>query len=577
MNANLKKLLSFYKPYKGIFFADLLCSLIAAAIGLILPLGAGYITDNILSGDLSAAPERILKTGGLLLVLVLVQAWCSYFMDYQGHAMGARMERDMRAQLFRHCEKLSFSYYDEHPVGDLMSRITNDSLSLAEFFHHVPEDVLVNAIKFVGASVILWNIHWQMTLVILCFLPFMLAYTLYFNKKMAAALAQGREDMGEVNAQAEDSLSAIRMVQSFGNEGVEAQKFDRQNEKFLDSRKKSYRGEALCWGGMNAFSSLLPIAVVVLGGLAMVNGGFSLSNLVVFLLYVSYFTQPIQSLVNTSRLIQEGRTGFRRFMEILETKPEITDAPGARELPRVKGEIRFSHVGFRYGEGDAVFRDLNLTIQAGEYVALVGASGAGKTTLCSLIPRFYDVESGEISLDGIPVKSVTLHSLRENVGVVQQDVELFTGSVAENIAYGKPGASLEEIRAAAQKAGAEEFIEKLPQGYDTDIGPRGVKLSGGQQQRLSIARAFLKDPPILILDEATSALDSQSEQVVQRSLEDLARHRTTLVIAHRLSTIRGAGRILVLNDTGICEEGTHESLLAQGGVYAQLYEASFRA
>ena len=577
MNANLKKLLSFYKPYKGIFFADLLCSLIAAAIGLILPLGAGYITDNILSGDLSAAPERILKTGGLLLVLVLVQAWCSYFMDYQGHAMGARMERDMRAQLFRHCEKLSFSYYDEHPVGDLMSRITNDSLSLAEFFHHVPEDVLVNAIKFVGASVILWNIHWQMTLVILCFLPFMLAYTLYFNKKMAAALAQGREDMGEVNAQAEDSLSAIRMVQSFGNEGVEAQKFDRQNEKFLDSRKKSYRGEALCWGGMNAFSSLLPIAVVVFGGLAMVNGGFSLSNLVVFLLYVSYFTQPIQSLVNTSRLIQEGRTGFRRFMEILETKPEITDAPGARELPRVKGEIRFSHVGFRYGEGDAVFRDLNLTIKAGEYVALVGASGAGKTTLCSLIPRFYDVESGEISLDGIPVKSVTLHSLRENVGVVQQDVELFTGSVAENIAYGKPGASLEEIRAAAQKAGAEEFIEKLPQGYDTDIGPRGVKLSGGQQQRLSIARAFLKDPPILILDEATSALDSQSEQVVQRSLEDLARHRTTLVIAHRLSTIRGAGRILVLDDTGICEEGTHESLLAQGGVYAQLYEASFRA
>ena len=577
MNANLKKLLSFYKPYKGIFFADLLCSLIAAAIGLILPLGAGYITDNILSGDLSAAPERILKTGGLLLVLVLVQAWCSYFMDYQGHAMGARMERDMRAQLFRHCEKLSFSYYDEHPVGDLMSRITNDSLSMAEFFHHVPEDVLVNAIKFVGASVILWNIHWQMTLVILCFLPFMLAYTLYFNKKMAAALAQGREDMGEVNAQAEDSLSAIRMVQSFGNEGVEAQKFDRQNEKFLDSRKKSYRGEALCWGGMNAFSSLLPIAVVVFGGLAMVNGGFSLSNLVVFLLYVSYFTQPIQSLVNTSRLIQEGRTGFRRFMEILETKPEITDAPGARELPRVKGEIRFSHVGFRYGEGDDVFRDLNLTLQAGEYVALVGASGAGKTTLCSLIPRFYDVESGEISLDGIPVKSVTLHSLRENVGVVQQDVELFTGSVAENIAYGKPGASLEEIRAAAQKAGAEEFIEKLPQGYDTDIGPRGVKLSGGQQQRLSIARAFLKDPPILILDEATSALDSQSEQVVQRSLEDLARHRTTLVIAHRLSTIRGAGRILVLDDTGICEEGTHESLLAQGGVYAQLYEASFRA
>ena len=577
MNGTLKKLLSFYKPYKGIFFADLLCSLAAAAIGLILPLGAGYITDNVLSGDLSAAPGRILKAGGLLVLLVLVQAWCSYFMDYQGHAMGARMERDMRAQLFRHCERLSFAYYDEHPVGDLMSRITNDSLALAEFFHHVPEDVVVNAIKFLGASVILWNIHWQTTLVILCFLPFMLTYTLYFNKKMAAALAQGRRDMGEVNAQAEDSLSAIRMVQSFGGEEVEAEKFARQNEKFLDSRKKSYRGEALCWGGMNAFSSLLPIAVVVFGGLAMVGGSFSLSNLVVFLLYVSYFTQPIQSLVNTTRLIQEGRTGFRRFMEILETEPEIADSPGARDLPRVKGDISFSHVSFRYGEGDAVFQDLNLTVKAGEYVALVGASGVGKTTLCSLIPRFYDVDAGEIALDGTPVKSVTLRSLRANVGVVQQDVELFTGSVAENIAYGKPGASREEIREAARKAGAEEFILKLPQGYDTDIGPRGVKLSGGQQQRLSIARAFLKDPPILILDEATSALDSQSEQVVQRSLEELSRHRTTLVIAHRLTTVRGAGRILVLDEKGVCEEGTHESLMEQGGVYAKLYQASFRA
>ena len=577
MNGTLKKLLSFYKPYKGIFFADLLCSLAAAAIGLILPLGAGYITDNVLSGDLSAAPGRILKAGGLLVLLVLVQAWCSYFMDYQGHAMGARMERDMRAQLFRHCERLSFAYYDEHPVGDLMSRITNDSLALAEFFHHVPEDVVVNAIKFLGASVILWNIHWQTTLVILCFLPFMLTYTLYFNKKMAAALAQGRRDMGEVNAQAEDSLSAIRMVQSFGGEEVEAEKFARQNEKFLDSRKKSYRGEALCWGGMNAFSSLLPIAVVVFGGLAMVGGSFSLSNLVVFLLYVSYFTQPIQSLVNTTRLIQEGRTGFRRFMEILETEPEIADSPGARDLPRVKGDISFSHVSFRYGEGDAVFQDLNLTVKAGEYVALVGASGVGKTTLCSLIPRFYDVDAGEIALDGTPVKSVTLRSLRANVGVVQQDVELFTGSVAENIAYGKPGASREEIREAARKAGAEEFILKLPQGYDTDIGPRGVKLSGGQRQRLSIARAFLKDPPILILDEATSALDSQSEQVVQRSLEELSRHRTTLVIAHRLTTVRGAGRILVLDEKGVCEEGTHESLMEQGGVYAKLYQASFRA
>lgn len=572
----LKQILSFYKPYKGLFAADLLCSLIAAAIGLVLPLGAGYITDNVLAGDLSAAPGKILGVGALLLGLVLVQALCSYFMDYQGHAIGARMERDMRAQLFAHCQRLSFSYFDSHPIGDLMSRLTNDSLSLAEFFHHVPEDVLVNSIKFVGASLILWHIHWQMTLVILCFLPFMLSYTLYFNKKMAAALEQGREDMGEINAQAEDTLSAIRMVQSFGNEAVEAQKFHVRNEKFLESRKRGYKGEALCYGGMDAFSSLIPIAVVVVGGLSILQGSLALSELVVFLLYVSYFTQPIQSLVNTSRLIQEGRTGFARYMEILETQPEVADLPGAQDLPPVKGDIRFSHVTFRYGEGDAVFRDLNLTIRAGEYVALVGASGVGKTTLCSLIPRFYDVEAGEITVDGVPIRQATLRSLRGSVGLVQQDVALFTGSVTENIAYGRPGATFQQVREAARKAGAEEFIQKLPQGYDTDIGPRGVKLSGGQRQRLSIARAFLKDPPILILDEATSALDSQSELVVQRSLEDLARHRTTLVIAHRLSTIQGAQRIVVLDENGVCEEGTHHSLMAQGGVYAKLYAASFQ-
>lgn len=572
----LKQILSFYKPYKGLFAADLLCSLIAAAIGLVLPLGAGYITDNVLTGDLSAAPGKILGVGALLLGLVLVQALCSYFMDYQGHAIGARMERDMRAQLFAHCQRLSFSYFDSHPIGDLMSRLTNDSLSLAEFFHHVPEDVLVNSIKFVGASLILWHIHWQMTLVILCFLPFMLVYTLYFNKKMAAALEQGREDMGEINAQAEDTLSAIRMVQSFGNEAVEAQKFHVRNEKFLESRKRGYKGEALCYGGMDAFSSLIPIAVVVVGGLSILQGSLALSELVVFLLYVSYFTQPIQSLVNTSRLIQEGRTGFARYMEILETQPEVADLPGAQDLPPVKGDIRFSHVTFRYGEGDAVFRDLNLTIRAGEYVALVGASGVGKTTLCSLIPRFYDVEAGEITVDGVPIRQATLRSLRGSVGLVQQDVALFTGSVTENIAYGRPGATFQQVREAARKAGAEEFIQKLPQGYGTDIGPRGVKLSGGQRQRLSIARAFLKDPPILILDEATSALDSQSELVVQRSLEDLARHRTTLVIAHRLSTIQGAQRIVVLDENGVCEEGTHQSLMAQGGVYAKLYAASFQ-
>ncbi|MGI6254337.1 MAG: ABC transporter ATP-binding protein [Acutalibacter sp.] len=571
----LKQLISYYKPYKGLFFADLACSLAAAAIGLILPLGAGYITDNVLTA--SPTPWQILRVGLALVLLVAAQAGCSYFMDYQGHAVGARMERDLRSQLFRHCEKLSFSFYDQHSVGDLMSRITNDSLSLAEFFHHVPEDVLVNLVRFTGAAVILWQIHWQLTLAILCFLPLMVAYTLFFNGKMAKALEQSREDMGRINAQAEDSLSAIRMVQSFGNEETEARKFDLRNQQFLKSRCASYKGEALCYDGMDAFGSLLPIVVVVLGGLAILKGSLQLGDLVVFLLYVGYFTQPLQILVNSLRLIQEGRTGFRRILEILTTQPEIADAPDAQDLPPVKGDIRFSGVTFRYGGGEEVFRNLNLSISAGEYVALVGASGVGKTTLCSLIPRFYDPEAGEITIDGVPIRQVTLQSLRRSVGIVQQEVALFTGSVAENIGYGKPGATLEEIRDAARRAGAEEFILKLPQGYDTDIGPRGVRLSGGQRQRLSIARAFLKDPPILILDEATSALDSQSERVVQQSLEDLAQHRTTLVIAHRLSTIQRAGRILVLDDHGICEEGTHQSLMAQGGVYAHLYQASFQA
>ena len=569
-----KKLLSFYKPYRGMFCADLLCALIVAGIALVLPLGARYITKNVLEGDLTHALEKILWAGLLLLGLVIVQALCSYFLDYQGHTIGAKMERDMRAQMFRHCERLSFSYYDEHSVGDLMSRITNDSLSLAEFFHHFPEDLVVNSVKFVGASAILLLLNWRIALVILAFLPFMTVYTLHFNKKMGAAMQLGRERMSDVNAQTEDSLSGVRVVQSFTNEAVEEEKFSRQNERFLESRRMGYQGEALCYGGMEAFASLIPIAVVVFGGISIVQGTMALADLVVFLMYVSYFTSPIQSLVNTSRLLQEGRTSFRRYWELMETEPGVQDAPGARDLPRIQGTIEFRGVDFRYGDGDAVFRHLDLTVQAGEYVALVGASGVGKTTLCSLIPRFYDAGTGQVLLDGIPVQDATLRSLRRNIGVVQQDVYLFTGTVADNIGYGRPGASREEIVEAAKKAGAHEFIEKLAHGYDTDIGPHGVKLSGGQQQRLSIARVFLKDPPVLIFDEATSALDARSEKVVQRSLEQLAEHRTTLVIAHRLSTVRSAKRILVLDEDGICEQGSHEKLMEQGGVYAGLYQAS---
>lgn len=570
---DFKQLLSFYRPYRGLLAADLLCSLAAAGIALVLPLGIRQITNSLLDTGLQEF-DRVLWAGLGLAALVLVQTLCSYFYDYQGHSLGAKIERDMRAQMFRHCQSLSFSYYDEHTVGELMSRITNDSLSLAEFFHHVPEDLLIFGIKFLGATVILFMVHWQIALVILAFLPFMTAYTLHFNKKMGAAMNRSRESMGRINAQAEDSLSGIRVVQSFVGEPVEEAKFNRRNQQFLEDRRAGYRSEARLYCGIDAFSALLPIAIVLFGGLAILKGSMDLPDLLLFLLYVGHFTGPVQGLVNTSRLLQEGGSSFRRYRELMGTEPAIQNAPNAVDPQAIQGELEFRGVDFRYGEGEAVFRGLNLTIKAGEYVALVGASGVGKTTLCALIPRFYQPQRGSVLLDGTPVEKLSLSALRRNVGVVQQDVYLFTGTVAENIAYGKPGASRREIVAAAKQAGAHEFIEGLPNGYETDIGPHGVKLSGGQQQRLSIARVFLKDPPILIFDEATSALDTHSERVVQHALEQLAQRRTTLVIAHRLSTVRGAGRILVLNETGICEQGTHGELMALGGVYAGLYQAA---
>lgn len=567
------RLVSFYRPYLGLFIADLFSALAVSGIALVLPLGVRYIADHLLKSGLTQT-KSIMYAGLTLIALVLVQAGCYYFWDYQGHYLGAKIERDMRREMFRHCEKLSFSYYDEHTVGDLMSRITSDSLSLAEFFHHVPEDILVNGVKFVGATIILFTIHRQTTLKILAFLPFMVAYTLHFNKKMGVAMGQARESMGRINAQVEDSLSGIRAVQSFTNEALEDEKFTRQNQRFLENRRRSYRSEAQLYCGMDTFAALIPIVVVVFGGLAVRNDAMSLSDLLAFLLYISYFTGPVQSLVNTSRLLQEGKSSFRRYMELMDTEPAIQDGSDLVEIETVKGKLEFRQLDFCYGEGEAVFHGLNLTVEAGEYVALVGASGVGKTTLCALIPRFYEPQRGQILLDGIPVEKLPLGTLRKNIGIVQQDVYLFSGTVAENISYGRPEAGREEIIAAAKQAGAHEFIEKLPGGYEANIGPHGVKLSGGQQQRLSIARVFLKNPPVLIFDEATSALDTFSEKVVQRSLEQLAKQRTTLVIAHRLSTVLGAGCILVLDENGICERGTHQELMARGGVYAQLYRAS---
>ncbi len=574
MLKRFKQLVSFYKPYAGWFFADMACALLMSAIALAVPLGVRAITEDVLAAGDIAPQGSILRLGLVLFLLVLIQALCQYFLDYQGHHMGAKMERDMRAQLFRHCQGMSFSFYDTHKVGELMSRITADSLSLAEFFHHFPEDVAVNALKLAGATAILFAINWKVTLAILALLPFMAVYTLYYSRKMREALAQGRRRAGDINAQVEDSLSGVRVVQSFTNEGVEEEKFDRQNQRFLESRRRGYQGEARLYCGMDAFANLLPIAVAVFGGLAIWAGAMALPDLILFMLYVNYFAGPVRSLANTSRLLQEGVTSFARYWEMMETPPEIQDSPEARELPKVKGDLELRGVSFSYNGGASVFHGLNLSIKAGEYVALVGASGVGKTTLCSLIPRFYQVQKGQVLLDGLPVEKAALRSLRQNIGMVQQDVYLFAGTIGENIAYGRPGCTQEEIIAAAQKAGAHEFIQKLPQGYDTDVGPHGVRLSGGQQQRISIARVFLKDPPILIFDEATSALDAHSERVVQDSLERLAQSRTTLVIAHRLSTVRKAGRIIVLDENGVCEQGTHQELLALGGAYTGLYQAA---
>ncbi len=574
MFKQLHRFISFYKPYAGWFFADMACALIVSAIALLVPLGVRVITQDVLVQGGDGLPWRVLRLGAVLLLLVILQALCYYFLDYQGHHMGARMERDMRAQLFRHCQKMSCSFYDTHKVGELMSRITADSLSLGEFFHHFPEDVAVNTIQLAGATVILFTINWKVTLVILAFLPFMAIYTLHYSRKMREALAQGRERMGAVNAQVEDSLSGVRVVQSFTSEKVEEEKFDRQNQLFLESRRRGYQGEAKLYCGMDAFSSLLPIAVVVFGGLAIWAGTMELPDLILFLMYVNYFAAPVKSLANTSRLLQEGRTSFARYWELMETAPEIREAPCARALPRVRGDLELQDISFSYDGGASVFRGLNLSVKAGEYVALVGASGVGKTTLCSLIPRFYQTQKGKILLDGQPIEEATLGSLRQNIGMVQQDVYLFAGTIEENIAYGRPGCTREEIVSASKKAGAHEFILKLPQGYDTDVGPRGVRLSGGQQQRISIARVFLKDPPIVIFDEATSALDNHSEKLIQKSMEQLAGQRTTLVIAHRLSTVRKADRIVVLDEQGVCEEGSHEELIRAGGVYAGMYQAS---
>ncbi|MCA9944929.1 MAG: ABC transporter ATP-binding protein [Anaerolineales bacterium] len=576
-NGRARKFLSYYKPYMGLFWADMACAFVVSATTLLIPLCVSYITKNVLAGSEAAKLSQIYGMGAVMLGLIVIHTLGNMFVAYQGHMMGAKMEQDMRRELFDHYQKLSFRFYDEQKVGQLMTRLTNDSFNLAELFHHGPEDIVISSLNFIGAFAILITINARLALIVFLFLPIMAIYAFHFNKKMKAALRQSRDRIGDINAQVEDTLAGIRVVKSFNNEAVEAKKFSQEDNRFLQSRSDSIRSETFFYEGLIAFTQLMTVAVIVFGGIGIVKASLDLPDLITFLLCVGILIEPIRRYGNFTRLYQEGIAGFERFMEVLEVEPDIQDAPNANHLEQVQGTITFKNVSFKYKEeADYVFKNLSLDIQAGEFVALVGTSGIGKTTLCSLIPRFYEVNEGAVFLDGTDIKNIRLGTLRRNIGLVQQDVYLFAGTVAENIRYGHMNASEAEVVDAAKRANAHRFIMALPDGYNTDIGQRGVKLSGGQKQRLSIARVFLKNPPVIIFDEATSALDNESEQAIRESLEKLANNRTTIVIAHRLSTVRNAERIVVLTERGVDEQGTHEELIALGGTYANLYNMQLR-
>lgn len=572
MKKNLKKLLSYYKPYKLLFFSDLFFAIVGAVITLLIPLIVRYITNDVVYYEIGKAQETILYLGILLVVLVLIEAGCNYFMTYYGHMMGTYMEANMRKDIFGHYQKLSFAFYDNQKVGGLLSRVTSDLFDITELLHHGPEDIIISIIKIAGAFIVLMYVNVPLALITFSFVPIMAVYAYYFNRKMKRAFKSRRETIGEINSQIEDSLSGIRVVKSFANEEIEMKKFHKGNEGFVEAKRMSYRHMAGYHSGLSGLTTLVTVAVLVGGVSFMAAGTLTVADLITFLLYINNFTEPVKKLINFTEMFQNGYSGFERFMEIMEIAPDIEDAKDAVSVSNLKGDIDFDNVSFYYESGhEKVLNHIHLTVQAGEYMALVGPSGVGKTTLCSLIPRFYDVTGGAIKIDGIDIRKMKLEDLRNQIGIVQQDVYLFAGTIMENIRYGNPNASDEDVIRAAKRANAHDFIMSFPDGYDTDIGQRGTKLSGGQKQRLSIARVFLKNPPILIFDEATSALDNESEQVVQQSLEELAKNRTTFVIAHRLTTIRNAKRILVLTEKGIEEEGSHEELLAKKGAYEALY------
>ena len=568
----MKKLLSYYKPYMGWFVADMFFATLSAGIALSIPLIVRYVTNTLIYLPAEEILSKIITVAIILVVLIGLDFFCKFFIGNYGHVMGAKIEYNMRAEIFNHMQKLSFSFYDDQKVGQLMSRITTDLFDITELLHHGPENIILSVLKISGALIILTSIDVRLTLAAFAVLPFMFAYAFFLNKKMRRAFRNNRQKIAEINGQIEDNLSGIRVVKSFANEEVENDKFQIGNDGFLAAKKNSYFYMGGFHAGIHAFTTMVQVVVIVAGSYFIAMGDLEVTDLLTFLLYIGVFTEPIRTLIDFTEQFQNGYTGFERFMEIMNTQPDIADAPNAEELKNVKGDITFEDVTFSYNDhSDTVLNGINLEVPAGAYMALVGSSGAGKTTLCSLIPRFYDVNSGTIRIDGKDIREVTLKSLRSQIGIVQQDVYLFAGTIFENIAYGKPGATMDEVIEAAKNANAHEFIMSFPDGYNTDIGQRGIKLSGGQKQRLSIARVFLKNPPILIFDEATSALDNESEKVVQDSLESLAKNRTTFVIAHRLTTIQNAEKILVLTEEGIAESGTHEELLEQKGIYEKLY------
>ena len=571
----LKKFIQYYAPYKGVFFMDLICAAVISLVDLAFPQILRTLTKTLFTESSDVILRALLPITLVLLVMYMIQTGCKYYVSYQGHMMGAYMERDMRQQLFDHYERLSFSYYDQNNSGQMMSKLVSDLFDISEFAHHGPENLFISLIKIIGSFVFLFLINWRLAIPLLVIVAFMLFFSYGQNKKMQATFMDNRRKIGNLNSSLQDTLAGIRVVQSFANEGIEREKFKKSNQGFLSSKDANYRCMGSFTGGNLFFQGMMYLMTLVFGGWLIAHGQMESADLAMYALYIGIFISPIQILVELTEMMQKGLSGFRRFLDVVETEPEIVDAEDAEPLENIKGHVRYEHVSFHYNDDDSlILDDVSFDIQAGKSIALVGASGSGKTTICSLLPRFYDVSEGRITIDGKDVRKLTLQSLREQIGLVQQDVYLFCGSIRENIAYGRPDASMEEIIEAAKKANIHEFIMELPDGYETFVGERGTRLSGGQKQRISIARVFLKNPPILILDEATSALDNESERFIQQSLEELAKDRTTITIAHRLSTIRNADEILVVAENGIVECGTHAELLEKGGIYAHYYEMS---